>query len=124
MKFIRNLVVLFLLIYLFPALASAGYWYVKERPGSWREADWSSAGILPRAEDAPDAAIYVFSAATGGMKGAVASHAWIVTKAENAGSYSRYDKVGWGSPIRRNGYAPDARWYSNRPDIGVGIGLH
>ena len=121
MKFIRNLVVLFLLIYLFPALASAGYWYVKERPGSWREADWSSAGILPRAGDAPDAAIYVFSAATGGMKGAVASHAWIVTKAENAGSYSRYDKVGWGSPIRRNGYAPDARWYSNRPDIVVSV---
>jgi len=57
MKFNRNLVVLFLVIYLCPALASAGYWYVKERPGSWREADWSSTGILPHAEDAPDAAI-------------------------------------------------------------------
>ena len=121
MKFIRNLVVLFLVIYLFPALASAGYWYVKERPGSWREADWTSAGILPRPEDQPRATIHVFSAATGGMKGAVASHAWIVTKAANAASYNRYDKVGWGSPIRRNGYAPDARWYSNTPRVVVSV---
>ncbi|MCF3638519.1 DUF3750 domain-containing protein [Rhizobium sp. TRM95111] len=121
MKFARNLVVLFLVIYLFPALASAGYWYVRERPGNWREADWSSAGILPSPTAERRATIHVFSAATGGMKGAVASHAWIVTKAEGAARYERYDKVGWGSPIRRNGYAPDARWYSNTPQIVVSV---
>lgn len=121
MKFLRNLFVLFLIIYLMPALASAGLWYIKERPQNWREAKWTSAGILPRPEDTPQATIHVFSAATGGMKGAVSSHAWIVTKEENATSYMRYDKVGWGTPVRRNGYAPDAYWYSNPPRVVVSV---
>ncbi len=115
MRLIRRLALAFAVIYLLPVIGSAAYWTVRDRPGSWREADWSSAGILPEAEDSRPAAIYVFSAATGGFKGAVASHAWIVTKEEGAASYNRYDKVGWGNPIRRNGYAPDGRWYSNAP---------
>lgn len=121
MKMLRNVLVLFLAIYLMPALASAGYWYIKDRPASWREADWSSAGILPEAADTPQATIHIFSAATGGMKGAVASHAWIVTKAANAGAYDRYDKVGWGKPVRRNAYAPDAYWYSNTPRVVASV---
>lgn len=121
MKFIKRLLLAILIVYLLPALASAGWWYVKERPGSWREADWSSAGILPKAEADKEAAIYIFSAATGGMKGAVASHSWIVTKEAGDTTYNRYDKVGWGSPIRRNGYPADARWYSNTPHMVVSI---
>ncbi|WP_075290119.1 DUF3750 domain-containing protein [Pararhizobium arenae] len=121
MTFIKRLLLAILIVYLLPALASAGWWYVKERPGSWREADWSSAGILPKADANQEAAIYVFSAATGGMKGAVASHSWIVTKAAGDTTYNRYDKVGWGSPIRRNGYPADARWYSNTPHMVVSI---
>lgn len=117
MKFIRRLVAAFLVIYLLPALASAGWWYVKARPQSWRDADWSSAGILPKPAQSPDAAVYIFAATTGGMKGAVASHAWIVTKEQGAQAYNRYDKVGWGKPIRRNAYQADARWYSNEPRL-------
>ncbi len=75
MRLFRRLALAFALIYLLPVLGSAAYWTVRERPGSWREADWSSAGILPAATDSKPAAIYVFSAATGGFKGAVASHA-------------------------------------------------
>ena len=120
MKFLRNVLVLFLVIYLMPALGAAGYWYIKNRPANWREANWKSAGVLPGAKDVPEATIHVFSAATGGMKGAVASHAWIVTK-EETGEYQRYDKVGWGSPIRRNHRAPDAYWYSNPPRLVVEI---
>ncbi|WP_026612816.1 DUF3750 domain-containing protein [Ensifer aridi] len=121
MKFLRRLFLAFIIVYLLPALASAGLWYLKDRPQSWREADWSSAGILPEAATKPDAAIYVFSATTGGMKGAVASHAWIVTKYEGAPSYSRYEKVGWGRPIRKNAYPADARWYSNEPRLVVSV---
>ena len=121
MKLLRNVLVLFLAVYLMPALASAGYWYMRDRPQSWREANWASAGILPEAGEMAPATIHVFSAATGGMKGAVASHAWIVTKEENAKSYNRYDKVGWGTPVRRNGYAPDAFWYSNTPRVVVSV---
>jgi hypothetical protein len=57
---------------------------------------------------------------TGGFKGAIASHAWIVTKEKN-GSYRRYDKVGWGTPIRVNNYPADGLWYSNRPRLVVKI---
>ena len=121
MKFLRRLLLALLFIYLLPALSSAGWWYVKERPGSWREADWSSAKILPSPTGDKAAAIYVFSATTGGMKGAIASHSWIVTKGEGDTTYNRYDKVGWGSPIRRNGYPADARWYSNAPHLVVSV---
>lgn len=97
MKFLRKLFLVFAVVYLLPALASAGLWYLKERPQSWHDADWSSSGILADAAASPQAAIYVFSATTGGMKGAVASHAWIVTKDEGASTYNRYEKVGWAS---------------------------
>lgn len=121
MKFIRKLLLAFAVVYLLPALASAGLWYLKERPQSWHDADWSSSGILTEAAHGPEAAIYVFSATTGGMKGAVASHAWIVTKTEGALAYDRYEKVGWGRPIRKNAYPADGRWYSNEPRIVVAV---
>lgn len=117
MKFFRRLLLLFFALYLLPAFASATYWVLKDRPQSWREANWTSSGLLAPAAGSPEAAIYVFSAKTGGMKGAVSSHSWIVTKEKNATSYKRYDKVGWGAPIRRDGYAADAFWYSNPPQL-------
>lgn len=102
------------LCFIAPALASMGVQAAGSYPNSWRSADWSSSGQIPGAEDDRQAAVYVMAARTGGLKGALASHSWIVTKPEN-GSYTRYDKVGWGSPIRINGYPPDGRWYSNEP---------
>jgi hypothetical protein len=115
LKVAKRLLLAILIIYLLPALASAGLWAMKEHPTGYRNARWSSAGILPEAPADKPAAIYVYSAMTGGFKGSVASHAWIVVKREGASSYDRYDKVGWGTPIRRNAYAPDAYWYSNMP---------
>lgn len=117
MASLRMFIVTFVLIYLLPALGAAGLWAISDRPGSWRDAKWSSAGILPPEKQDSEAAIYVFSAMTGGMKGALASHAWIVIKESGAKPYMRYDKVGWGSPIRRNSYPADAYWYSNAPRL-------
>ncbi|MDO9417201.1 DUF3750 domain-containing protein [Pararhizobium sp.] len=117
MIFFKRLLVLFCAIYLLPAFASAALWAIKERPSSWRDAKWTSSGLLQPATRDRDAAIYIFSAQTGGMKGAVASHSWIVTKKAGATSYDRYDKVGWGTPIRKNGYPADAFWYSNQPHL-------
>lgn len=114
---LKRMALAFLVIYLLPTLAMAGYWALQKRPARWNEANWNSAGILPRPNEHKQAEIYVFSAKTGGMKGAVASHAWIVTKEKDASTYTRYDKVGWGSPIRRNAWAADAFWYSNTPQI-------
>lgn len=115
LKFAQGFTLAVFLIYLLPALASAGLWAMKEHPTGYRNARWSSAGILPDASADRPAAIYIYSAMTGGLKGSIASHAWIVTKQEGAPAYQRYDKVGWGSPIRRNAYPPDAYWYSNMP---------
>lgn len=109
------------IVFVLPTLLSAALWISADRPQSWREADWSSAGILPVAADSKPAAVYIFSAMTGGLKGAVASHAWIVTKEDGADSYTRYDKVGWGTPIRKNSRPADAYWYSNPPRLVAAV---
>ncbi len=105
------------MLFILPAALSIGLWAVADRPSSWHQADWSSAGILPVAQAEPEAVIHIMSARTGGLKGALSSHSWIVIKGAGENSYQRYDKVGWGSPVRRNAYAADARWYSNPPQI-------
>lgn len=57
------------------------------------------------------------AARTGGLKGAVAVHSWIVLKPAGAVDYDRYDVVGWGRPVRENTQPADGFWYSNRPRI-------
>jgi len=117
MRLIRHLLLFVTVVFIAPALVAVAWWELQDRPGSWREADWSSSGLLPAPAQAPEAAIYVMAARTGGLKGAFSVHSWIVTKGAGALRYDRYDKVGWGSPVRRNGHPADARWYSNEPTI-------
>lgn len=112
-----RLALFLILVFILPALLTLGWWVLQERPNSWRSADWSASGVLPVAKEAEDAAIYLMAARTGGLKGAFAVHSWIVLKKKGGAPYIRYDKVGWGSPIRRNAHAPDGRWYSNEPVI-------
>ncbi len=38
-------------------------------------------------------------------------------KKPGAAAYERWDKVAWGSPIRRNSRAADGYWYSNAPIV-------
>lgn len=104
-------------LFVLPAALSVGWWLSLDRPGSWRDADWSSASILPSAAVEPEAVIHIMAARTGGLKGALSTHSWIVTKRAGAAAYDRYDKVGWGNPVRHNAYAADGRWYSNAPFI-------
>lgn len=117
MWLITKLALAFGIVFVLPALAAMGWWMLQERPGSWRQADWSASGLLPLADQVEGAAIYVMAARTGGLKGAFAVHSWIVTKPAGAIRYTRYDKVGWGTPIRINAYPADGRWYSNTPWI-------
>src|SRR4029077_7682107 len=39
----------------------------------------------------------------------------------NARSWTRYDVVGWGNPVRTNGWGPDGRWYGNHPNALAAI---
>lgn len=106
-----------LILFLLPVAARATFFAFEDRPRSFREANWSSTGTLPAAPAHPDARVLVLSGRTGGWKGVVAVHSWIVFKAENAKSWTRYDVVGWGNPVRLNGWAPDARWYGTAPSV-------
>lgn len=117
LRFLKRLSIFVLTVFVVPSLATLAWWAIIDRPGSYRDADWTSAGILPPADANQEAAVYLFAARTGGLKGAFSVHSWIVLKKSGAIRYERYDKVGWGSPVRHNGYAADARWYSNEPTI-------
>jgi hypothetical protein len=104
-------------LFLLPVGARAAVYYATEHPRSWRDADWSSARLLAPAAADPAARVLVMSGRTGGWKSIFAVHSWIVLKPENAKSYMRYDLTGWGRPIHVNGWAPDARWFGNVPQI-------
>lgn len=117
MRFLKFIAVFICMAFLTPMTLASAWWSTVDRPASWRSADWSATGLLPDPAESPDAAIYVLSARTGGFKGAFAVHSWIVVKEPGANTYTRYEKVGWGSPIRKDAYAADAAWYSNRPWI-------
>lgn len=114
---IKKMLAVIAVLFLLPAGVAVALHVVSDRPMSWRSADWSSSGILPSADKVPGAAVHVLFARTGGLKGALAAHSWIVYKRAGDSQWTRYDKVGWGSPVRRNGYPADGRWYSNTPMI-------
>jgi len=117
MRLLKIVALFVAIVFLAPMTAAGAWWMSLDHPSSWRSANWSATGLLPEPQTSRDAAIYVLAARTGGLKGAFAVHSWIVLKDPDGAHYERYDKVGWGSPIRRDGYAADAAWYSNRPWI-------
>ena len=106
------LIVFFLPVFVRAALFAAG-----DAPRSWRDADWSSTGMLPPAHADKNARVVVFTGTAGAWKGVVAVHSWIVFKRENATRWTRYDVVGWGNPVRTNNWPVDGRWYGNAPRI-------
>ena len=106
-----------LALFLLPIAARAALYAYQGGPTSWRDADWSSVGSLPKAAAHPDARVLVLSGRTGGWKGVVSVHSWIVIKPANGRSWQRYDVVGWGDPLRVNFRDPDGRWYGDRPRV-------
>lgn len=86
---------------------------------SWRSANWGSSGLLPRAEQVPEAKVLVIAARTGRWKSIFAEHMSLVLKPAGAARWTRYDVVGWGTPVRRNAYAADAFWYGNQPYVAA-----
>ena len=114
----RTVVILSIIaLFLLPVAAQAALYAMSGGPRSWRDADWSSIGCLPPARAHPEARVLVLSGRTGGWKGIVSVHSWIVMKPKDAPAWTRYDVVGWGNPMRLNGWAPDGRWYGNKPTV-------
>ena len=106
-----------LLVYLLPLVTHALWWQLQDHPASWATADWSSAGLLPPAEAVPEATVHVLAGRTGRWKGIFAHHTWLVVKPKGARRWTRYEVVGWGTPLRVDAYAPDGRWYGDTPRI-------
>lgn len=102
-------------IFLVPLIARAALYAAGDAPRSWSQADWSSTGTLPAAREFQPARLVVFSGTTGTWKGIFSVHSWIVFKRAGETRWTRYDVVGWGTPVRQNGWAADARWYGNAP---------
>ena len=116
-RLLLTTVLVILIVFIAPLVAHTIIWANADRPSSWSRADWGPSGILPSAASVDEAVVHVMAARTGGLKGAVATHSWIVTKKRGQRRYDRYDVVGWGTPVRVNSYPADGRWYSNNPTI-------
>ncbi len=110
-----RIMLLIFAIFLAPILARAAFYAAGSDARSWRDADWSSTGALPQAQDYEPARLVVFTGQTGAWKGIFSVHSWVVFKAAGAKRWTRYDVVGWGTPVRANGWPADGRWYGNMP---------
>jgi hypothetical protein len=104
-----------LIVFLAPIVARSVAYAIGSGPRSWRDADWSSTGMLPSADEFLPARIVVFTGKAGAWKGIFSVHSWIVLKRPNETRWTRYDVVGWGEPVRVNNWPVDGRWYGNEP---------
>jgi hypothetical protein len=118
---LKTLRLTLLVVFALPIAARAGLYAVADHPRSWRDANWSTTGLLPPAADDPPARVLVFAARAGGWRSIFAVHTWIVVKPANAASYTRYDVMGFGQPVRVNLHAPDAFWFSGAPRLVADI---
>lgn len=117
MRVSDRMLLLIVCAFLVPLTTHAIWWLWQEHPRSYAQADWSSSGILPPAARVNDAVVHVLAGRTGRWKGIFAHHSWIVVKPKGASRYTRFDVVGWGRPLRIDGYAADGRWFGDTPVI-------
>ncbi len=115
MHFARLALALFLALFILPLGVHAAVHWGGGWDRNWRSADWSSTGLLPPAAETGEASVRIYAARAGRWRGIFAVHSWIVLKDENGTAYERYDKVGWGSPIRTNFREADGRWFGDMP---------
>jgi hypothetical protein len=113
MKIARILALFLVFAFVLPLGVRAVQHSLRDDATHWSRADWSSTRILPDARAHEPAMVRVYSARVGRWRGLFATHSWIVIKERGGEAYQRFDKVGWGAPIRVNGYAPDGRWFGN-----------
>jgi hypothetical protein len=114
---IKKIVLTILALFLFPLAVHGALYSMQRRPQSYDRADWSSTGMLPAADAEHEARLLVFTGRTGRWRGIFSVHSWVVLKPENAPDWMRYDVVGWGQPVRNNGWAPDSHWFGNTPRV-------
>lgn len=118
---LRRFLIGLTLLFLLPLAGHAVIHSLEEHPASFRTANWGSVGMLPDASADRDARFLVFAGRTGRWKGIFSVHSWVVYKPAGATAWTRYDVVGWGNPVRMNGWAPDGRWYGDVPRVLIDL---
>src|SRR5918998_6441527 len=122
MRHVARALLAFFIVCLTPLAGHALWWQTRDDLAPSRaRADWSSAGLLPPPAAALGASVRIYAARTGRWRGIFAHHSWIVVKEANARRYTRFDKVGWGSPVRTDGWPADGRWFGNAPELVLAI---
>lgn len=117
-RVLKILIFGFLLLFALPIAISAALHYSGGHANAdWRNADRSSAGLLPPPTPGQGAVIRIYGARTVRWRGIFAVHCWIVVKPAGAPSYTRTDYTAWSElPVRVNGYAADGRWFGFAPE--------
>ncbi len=118
---LRRLLIGLAALFLLPLTARTVVYSLEDHPASFRAANWDSVGMLPNAAADHDARLLIFTGRTARWKGIFSVHSWVVFKTEGATAWIRYDLVGWGQPIRKNAWAPDARWYGDAPRVVIDV---
>jgi hypothetical protein len=108
---------LFVIPFLVPLALATALHFSRDRIVDWRNADRSSAGLLPPALPQTAAVVRIFSARTVRWRGIVSTHSWIVLKDAVAARYSRFDYTAWGEPIWVDRFIPDGRWFGRVPEL-------
>ena len=75
-----TLLLLFAILFLLPLAVATALHFTGDRIVDWRNADRSSAGLLPPALPQTPAVVRIFSARTVRWRGIVATHSWIVIR--------------------------------------------
>jgi len=114
---LRRFLIGFTVLFLLPLAAHAVTYSLEDHPAGWRSANWGSVGMLQDAGTDHEARLLVFAGRTGRWKGVFSVHSWVVYKPAGATAWTRYDVVGWGNPVRMNGWAPDSLWFGNTPRV-------
>ena len=86
----------------------------------WRNADRSSAGIVPDPSRADEAIVQVWAARVFNWRGLLAVHTWIATKPAGALRYDVHQVIGWRGRYGRSVVVsepdlPDRRWFGQPP---------
>jgi Protein of unknown function (DUF3750) len=117
---VRKVLTAILVLFLLPLAVHATLHVAGDHPKRFREADWSSTGMLPRASADSEPRLLVFAGRTGRRLGIFSVHCWIVFKREGDTSWSRYDVLGSG-PVRLNAWAPDSHWNGGAPRVIIDV---
>lgn len=92
----------------------------------WRNADRSSAGIAPHAQQTSEAVVQVYAARAFNWRGILGVHTWIATKTRDGQHYTVHQVMGWRSygnlpVVVSTQDIPDRYWYGATPELLVDV---